>query len=113
VEYAVQFTRLSSDPCPHCGGKLEWKASVVASKKGEKFTFSSAKAATTFIRSKLGHQAGGAGSRECAYRPELDTRPLCLRRKASPFWIMLLLVWAHPEHLEPVTLVPEKESKYP
>jgi len=24
--------------------------------------------------------------------------PLCLRAKASPFWIILLLVWANPEH---------------
>jgi hypothetical protein len=30
--------------------------------------------------------------------------PLCLRAKASPFWIILLLVWANPEHLEPLTL---------
>jgi hypothetical protein len=27
-----------------------------------------------------------------------------LRAKASPFWIILLLVWANPEHLEPLTL---------
>ena len=26
------------------------------------------------------------------------------RAKASPFWIMLLLDWANPEHLEPLTL---------
>jgi hypothetical protein len=30
--------------------------------------------------------------------------PLCLRAKASPFWIILLLVWSNPEHLEPLTL---------
>jgi transcription elongation factor Elf1 len=34
VEYAVQFTGLSSEPCPHCGGKLEWKASVGSLEKG-------------------------------------------------------------------------------
>jgi len=27
-----------------------------------------------------------------------------LHAKASPFWIILLLVWANPEHLEPLTL---------
>jgi hypothetical protein len=30
-------------------------------------------------------------------RPELDTVPLCLREKASPFWIILLLVEGDPE----------------
>ena len=29
---------------------------------------------------------------------------LCLRAKASLFSIILLLVWANPEHLEPLTL---------
>jgi hypothetical protein len=28
VEYAVQHTGISPGPCPHCGGELEWKASV-------------------------------------------------------------------------------------
>jgi hypothetical protein len=28
VEYAVQYTGISPGPCPHCGGELEWKASV-------------------------------------------------------------------------------------
>ena len=36
--------------------------------------------------------------------PELTKVPLCLRRNASPFWIILLLVWANSEHLEPLTL---------
>ena len=36
--------------------------------------------------------------------PELSKVPLCLRAIASPFWIILLLVWANPEHLEPLTL---------
>ena len=31
-------------------------------------------------------------------RPELDTVPLCLREKASFFWIILLLVESDPEH---------------
>ena len=31
-------------------------------------------------------------------RPELDTVPLCLREKASPFWIILLLVSGDPAH---------------
>ena len=31
-------------------------------------------------------------------RPELGTVPLCLREKASPFWIILLLVEGDPEH---------------
>jgi hypothetical protein len=31
-------------------------------------------------------------------RPELDAVPLCLREKASPFWIILLLVEGDPEH---------------
>ena len=35
------------------------------------------------------------------HRPELATVPLCLRGNASPFWIILLLVWAN---LEPLTL---------
>ena len=30
--------------------------------------------------------------------PELDTVPLCVREKASPFWIILLLVWRDPAH---------------
>src|SRR5262249_4125016 len=30
----------------------------------------------------------------CVYQPELVTLALCLRAKASPFWIMLLLVLA-------------------
>ncbi len=35
------------------------------------------------------------------HRPELTTVPLCVGEKASPFWIILLLVWPNPEHLEP------------
>jgi hypothetical protein len=31
-------------------------------------------------------------------RPELDTVPLCLREEASPFWIILLLVWGAPAY---------------
>jgi hypothetical protein len=30
--------------------------------------------------------------------PELDTVPLCLREKASPFWIILLLVSGDPAY---------------
>src|SRR5262245_4378390 len=41
---------------------------------------------------------------EHAYRPELATVTLCLHREASPFWIILLLVLADPEHLELLTL---------
>ena len=35
---------------------------------------------------------------ERAYRPELVTLALCLRGKASPFWIMLLLVLGLHDH---------------
>jgi hypothetical protein len=41
----------------------------------------------------LGHVAGGAGSRG-RVAPGTVTLPLCLRPNASPFWIMLLLVWS-------------------
>jgi hypothetical protein len=30
--------------------------------------------------------------------PGTITVPLCSRTNASPFWIMLLLVWGRPEH---------------
>jgi hypothetical protein len=30
--------------------------------------------------------------------PATVTLPLCSRTKASPFWIMLLLVWGRSEH---------------
>ena len=46
----------------------------------------------------LGDQAGGAGSPERVQRSGLATVPLHLRRKASPFWIILLLVGARSEH---------------
>src|SRR6266478_8016093 len=39
----------------------------------------------------LGHAAGGAGSR-ARLAPGTVTVPLCSQTKASPFWIMLLLV---------------------
>ena len=51
---------------------------------------------------RLGHQAGGAGSREPLKCPELSTVPLCLPRNASPFWIILLLSWRDVEHLVPL-----------
>jgi transcription elongation factor Elf1 len=31
----VQPIGLGSDPCPHCGGELEWKASVGSLEKKE------------------------------------------------------------------------------
>src|SRR5215467_10925486 len=34
----------------------------------------------------------------CVYQPELVTLALCLRAKASPFWIMLLLVLGLRDH---------------
>src|SRR5262249_28166189 len=36
--------------------------------------------------------------RGCVYQPELVTLALCLRAKASPFWIMLLLVLGLRDH---------------
>src|SRR6516225_1220685 len=35
---------------------------------------------------------------EGASHPETVTLPLCSRTNASPFWIMLLLVWGRSEH---------------
>ena len=69
---------------------------------GSPSVFAASLAATTEAPPRPSSRRGRIPER--AYRPELVTRPLCLRRKASPFWIMLLLVWAHPEHLEPLTL---------
>src|SRR5256884_8521216 len=41
---------------------------------------------------RTGDRAGGAGSREAQVLSEAATVTLCWRRKASHFWIMLLLV---------------------
>src|SRR4029450_142169 len=41
---------------------------------------------------------------EALLSPGLNAVLLRLRRKASSFWIMLLLVWPDPEHFEPLTL---------
>ena len=49
MEYAVQ-PDLSPGPCPHCGGELEYKASVASIRVGSEIHFSRAKAATIFIR---------------------------------------------------------------
>jgi len=35
---------------------------------------------------------------EARLAPGMVTLPLCSRANASPFWIMLLLVWGRPEH---------------
>jgi hypothetical protein len=50
--------------------------------------------------------AGNAAqtSSERPAKAELTAVLLRLRKKASAFWIVLLLVWADPEHLEPLTL---------
>src|SRR5262245_13599221 len=48
--------------------------------------------------------AGGAGSRSGKSAPEASTVALRTPRNASPFWIILLLVLADPEHLELLTL---------
>src|SRR5262249_6538241 len=45
----------------------------------------------------LGHAAGGAESRGRG-APGTVTVPLCSRPNASPFWIMLLLVWGRLDH---------------
>ena len=51
-------------------------------------------AATTEAPPRLSSRQGRIPKR--SQRPELGTVPLCLREKASPFWIILLLVPEHP-----------------
>jgi hypothetical protein len=63
---------------------------------GISFGFAATIAATT--EAHLSEQAGGAGSRKRTERIEPGTVPLCLREKASPFWIILLLVERDLEH---------------
>jgi hypothetical protein len=39
VEFAVPYTDISPGPCPHCGGELEWKASIGGLETPEKTHF--------------------------------------------------------------------------
>jgi len=39
VESTVLHTGINVGTCPHCGGKLEWKASVGGLKKGSEIQF--------------------------------------------------------------------------
>jgi hypothetical protein len=68
---------------------------------GISFSCAAAIAATTEAPPQRRSRRGRIPKR--SQRPELDTVPLCLRGNASPFSIMLLLVWANPEHFEPLT----------
>src|SRR5262249_48347708 len=53
----------------------------------------------------LGHAAGGAESRGRG-APGTVTVPLCSRTNASPFWIMLLLVWSRLDNGMTIWLIP-------
>jgi hypothetical protein len=59
---------------------------------GISFGFAATIAATTEAPPRLSSRQGRIPKR--SQRPELGTVPLCLREKASPFWIILLLVEA-------------------
>ena len=50
LRYAVQPADIDPSPCPHCGGELEFKASVSPFRKGSEIHFFQCKAAATFIR---------------------------------------------------------------
>ena len=63
---------------------------------GISFGFAATIAATTEAPPRLSSRQGRIPKR--SQRPELGTVPLCLREKASPFWIILLLVEGDPEH---------------
>jgi hypothetical protein len=62
---------------------------------GISFGFAATIAATTEAPPRLSSRQGRIPKR--SQRPELGTVPLCLREKASPFWIILLLVEGYPE----------------
>ena len=66
---------------------------------GISFGFAASSAATTEAPPRPSSRRGRIPER--AYRSELATLPLCWLRKASPFWIILLLVLAASEHVEP------------
>ena len=65
---------------------------------GISFGLAASSAATTDAPPRPSSRRGRIPKR--AYRSELATLPLCWLRKASPFWIILLLVLTVPEHLE-------------
>ena len=46
----MQPTRINPDPCPRCGGKLEFKDTCGSLKTGSPVAFFSAKTAVTFIQ---------------------------------------------------------------
>jgi hypothetical protein len=61
------------------------------------FGFAAPPAATTEAPPRAIEPAGQDPGKS-VYRPELVTLALCLHRKASPFWIMLLLVFGLRDH---------------
>src|SRR5215204_2183267 len=65
---------------------------------GISFGLAASSAATTDAPPRPSSRRGKIPKR--AYRSEPAALPLCWLRKASAFWIILLLVLAVPEHLE-------------
>jgi hypothetical protein len=69
---------------------------------GISFGSAASPAATTEAPPRSSSRRGRIPER--AFRSELARVALWLLRKASPFWIILLLVLTFSEHLEPLTL---------